>query len=78
MMNAKEAREMAERVNSVTNNATINTIEKNIKTVSAEGKYSVQFHDEISDIVKNHFKDLGYSIGIFTTGPNEECYLISW
>lgn len=77
-MNAKEARQRAERVNTSTDNAAISTIETLIKAKSAEGKFSIEFQGEISNTVKKYFEDLGYGIGTISTGINEWSYLISW
>lgn len=77
-MNAKEARQRAEEVNNKNNNNTISTIETIIKAKSADGKFSIDYNGEISNDVKKYFEDLGYLFGSRMTGPNEDCYVISW
>lgn len=77
-MNAKEARERAEQANNTNDNGTISTIETIIKARSADGKFSIDYNGQMSNVVKKHFEDLGYQIGSRMSGPNEECFVISW
>lgn len=77
-MKAEEARGIARDKNESKRQNGIQEIEKMILAAATDGKFSFNYYDSISPDLRIYFENLGYFIDLKQTGPNEDCYEISW
>jgi len=77
-MNAKEAREQAETINNVDSQKQIQDITLLIKNSARGGKFTCNYHKNISNLVKKYFESDGFTIKYQDVGRNEYYNEISW
>jgi hypothetical protein len=76
-MNAKEAREMTNKMKESIINKEYNTILEFIKISANNGEYETYYYKTISNDVKDKFEKLGYEI-VETYDRNEVLITIKW
>jgi len=77
-MKAQEARQIAEETKSAGDSVAIKEIQEYIKVEAIKGNLSINCYIPINNEIKIHFENLGYTVHLVNSGPNEQCYKISW
>lgn len=78
MMTAKEAREFAKKLNLEQFEKEMEKIKESIEKDIKRGKFNSDIYFSISKEAIQEIEKLGYGVKIVTTGPNENCYRVSW
>ena len=77
-MNAKEAKEIAYKINTDNKESQYSKIKKNIDAETFRGKYKTFVYEHILDDVEDKLKKEGFIISSNLSVLNEICIEISW
>lgn len=78
MMTAKEARNFTEKLNLEKFEKEMEKIKESVEKDVKSGKFNSDIYFNISKETISEIERLGYGVEVVTTGPNENCYRISW